>query len=58
MTTALLIWSVVLAFLGLNAALVAWFILRFWIGPWAALLAFNAVLIATVYHILQIAGLT
>ena len=57
-TPGLLIWCVVLAFLGLNAALVGWLVIRFTFGPWWALVVFNAVLIATIYHIYSLAVLT
>jgi hypothetical protein len=58
MTTGMLVWMIVLAFLGLNAALIAWFIVRFTAGPFWALFVFNAVLFGTVYHIIQLSGLT
>jgi len=53
-TAGLLIWCIVLAFLGLNTALVAWFLLRLSAGPIYALVAFNAMLFATCWGIIQL----
>lgn len=47
----MIIWGVVLAFFGLNTALIAWFILRFTVGPIWALIGFNAVLVGTCFVI-------
>lgn len=54
MTTGVLIWCVVLAFFGLNTSLVAWLILRITAGPIWALVGFNAMLVATIYNIVQL----
>lgn len=55
-----LVWAMVLAFFGLNTALVAWFIVRFTItgdhGGLLAILAFNAVLIATCFGVVKVAS--
>lgn len=56
MTSATLIWCVVLAFFGLNVAVAGWLVLRFTVGAWSALIGFNAILIATCYGIIQVAG--
>ena len=49
------LWCVVLAFLGLSVACIAWFILRFAVGgPWG-FLAFWFVALATFRGIVQMA---
>lgn len=53
MTNGLLIWCIVLAFLGLNSALIAWFIVRLTAGPIWALVAFNVILGVTCFAIFQ-----
>ncbi len=57
MTAAILISSVVLALLGLNAALAVWFILRLVAGPFPALVGFGVVLTSTAYCLVQLAGI-
>ena len=54
MSAGVLIWAVVLSFLGINSALIAWFILRFTAGPMWALVGFNAVLMTTIYCVVQL----
>lgn len=50
----MIIWCVVLGFLGLNMALVAWFVLRFTVGAFWALVGFNAVLVGTCLSIVEL----
>ena len=54
MSAGLLVWCVVLAFLGLNLAIVAWLILRLTIGGIAATLGFHAILATTIFGIIQL----
>ena len=51
MSAGLLVWAVVLAFLGLNLGLVAWLSLRFTLGPIWALIAFNSTLACTIWAV-------
>ena len=50
----MIILGAVLAFFGLNTALVAWFILRFTVGPLWALVVFNTVLVGTCFAIVSL----
>ena len=54
MSAGILVWTVVLAFLGLNIALVAWLVLRLTVGGFWATLGFQAVLVTTIWGILQL----
>ena len=54
MSAGLLVWAVVLAFLGLNTALVAWLVLRLTVGGLWAAVGFQAILLATICGILQL----
>ena len=54
MSAGLLVWAVVLAFLGLNTALVAWVVLRFTVGGFWAMVGFQAVLLTTICGILSL----
>lgn len=50
----MIIWGVVLAFFGLNIALIAWLIVRLTAGPVWALIVFNAVLAGTYFGIISL----
>ncbi len=54
MSAGLIVWCLVLAFFGLNLALVAWVMLRLAIGGVAATLGFQAILLTTVWGILSL----
>ena len=54
MSADILVWVVVLAFLGLNTALVAWVVLRVAVGGFWAALGFQAVLLTTIWGILSL----
>lgn len=54
MTTSIAIWCTVLAFFGLNTAVVAYFVVRITTNALWGLLAFNAILMATCWGIVQI----
>lgn len=54
MSAGLMVWCVVLAFLGLNTALVAWVVLRFTAGGLWAMLGFHTILLTTVWGILSL----
>ena len=54
-----MIWAIVLAFFGLNTALVAYVVVRLTVpthGPWLALVTFNVVLIATCFGVVYVAS--
>lgn len=53
-SAGLIVWCLVLAFFGLNLALVAWVMLRLAIGGVAATLGFQAILLTTVWGILSL----
>lgn len=53
-SAGILVWCVILAFFGLNLALVAWLVLRLAIGGIAATLGFQAILLTTVWGILSL----
>lgn len=50
----MIVWAVVLAFFGLNTALIAWVVLRFTVGALGALVGFNVVLAGTVFSIISL----
>lgn len=50
----MIIWGIVLAFFGLNTALIAWLIVRLTVGPVWALIGFNAVLVGTCFGIISL----
>ena len=54
MSAGILVWCVVLAFLGLNMATVAWLVLRLTVGGMWAMIGFQAVLLTTVFGIIQL----
>lgn len=54
MSAGILVWCVVLAFFGLNLALVAWAMLRLTIGGFWAMLGFQTILLTTVWGILSL----
>lgn len=54
MSAGLLVWCVILAFLGLNTALVAWVVLRLTAGGFWAMIGFQAVLVTTIWGIVSL----
>lgn len=50
----MIVWAVVLAFLGISTALIAWLIVRLTVGPLSALVVFNAVLVGTYFAIISL----
>lgn len=54
MSTGLMVWCLVLAYLGLNTALVAWLILRLTAGGLWATVGFHTILVTTLWGILSL----
>ena len=54
MSAGLLVWCLVLAFFGLNLALVAWLILRVTLGAFWATVGFQAMVLTTIWGILSL----
>ena len=50
----MIIWGAVLAFFGLNIALITWLIMRLTVGPIWALVVFSVALAATYFGIISL----
>lgn len=52
----MIVWAVVLAFLGISTALITWIVLRLMAGPFWALVGFSAVLVGTYFAIISLSA--